>query len=418
MHTEPTIDRPVLIVGAGLSGLTCALRLEQEGIPYKVFEKGDRVGGRVRTDVVDGFQLDLGFQVFLTAYPEAERWLDYDRLGLGSFLPGSLVRWNGRFHMFSDPWRHPGAAVRSLLSPVGTLSDKLKMAGLRKRLGSAPYESLLTGPDGSTVEWLRSEGFSEAVIDRFFRPFLGGIFLDPELQTSQRMFAFVFGMFARGMAALPAEGMGAIPAQLAESLDVARIHLGSEVVAVEDGRVRCSTGEVVDGAAVVLAGPSVASLDPEISPVATVATSCLYFAADEAPYRDAMLVLNGEGSGLVNNVAVLTNAAPTYSSDGRALVSVTVLKPGTDGDVVDTVRAQLTGWWPAATGWEHLRTVEVPDALPRQWSGHLEPMERPVRLRGGRYQCGDHVDNASIQGAMVSGRRAAEAVIQDRTLAT
>jgi phytoene dehydrogenase-like protein len=204
-------DHRVLVVGAGLAGLCCAERLADHGLAPLVLEAAEDVGGRVRTDEVEGCLLDRGFQVLLTAYPTAREVLDYQALHLQPFEPGALVRCGGRFHRVADPWRRPFAALQGVFGPIGSLSDKLRVAALRRRVLQGAVRDLFERPERTTMAALREAGFSTAMIDRFFRPFLGGVFLDTKLETSSRMFEFVFRMFASGDVAIPARGMQAIP---------------------------------------------------------------------------------------------------------------------------------------------------------------------------------------------------------------
>ena len=407
----------VLIVGAGLAGLSCARRLQNQGVRSLLLEAADSVGGRIRTDVVAGFRLDRGFQVFLSSYLEAKQLLDYDALRLRSFLPGALVRHGDRFHQLTDPWRRPIAALRSLFSPIGSFADKLRVARLRSRSLRGTLEERSRDPETTTLQSLQDAGFSTAMIDRFFRPFLGGIFLDPELVTSSRMFHFVFRMFSLGNACLPAEGMEAIPRQLASGLLPGRVRFGARVAHIQSGSVRLETGEEINGRAVVVAteGASAAQLLGDAIPSAGQGVTCLYFVARRAPVEQPILVLNGEGRGPVNNLCVPTIVAPSYGPPGESLVSLTVLGIPTDENRLQAeVLEQLGNWFgPAVKDWRHLRSYRIPYALPRQASPALAVPERPVRWQPGIYVCGDHRDNASIQGAMVSGRRAAEAVLED-----
>ena len=411
----------VIVVGAGLAGLACARRLRDAGAAAVVLEAADEVGGRVRTDEVDGFRLDRGFQVLLTAYPECRRQLDYPALDLKAFFPGALVRLGGRFHTVADPWRAPLAGLRAALAPIGSLADKLRVARLRRRLLNTDLEALFERPERTTLDALRREGFSRQMIERFFRPFLGGIFLERELATSSRMFEFVYKMFSAGDTALPAAGMQAIPRQLAAGLPRGVVRTGCRVAEVVAPRARLESGERIEGDAVVLAGafPELPGRPQAPTPAAWCATTCLYFAAPELPVDRPILVLDGDGEGPVNNLCVPSRVAPSYAPAGRALVSASVVhgSAGDDlpGDELEAAaRRQLSGWFgPVVADWDLLRAYRIRRALPSQTPPWLEPARRPVRLADRLYACGDHRDNASIQGAMVSGRRAAEAVLAD-----
>ena len=244
------VDCDAVVIGAGLAGLSCARRLAAGGLDVRVLEASDGVGGRVRTDDVNGFQLDRGFQVLLTAYPEVQEVLDYVTLDLRAFYAGSLIRSSGAFHRLADPWRHPWDALRGLFGPVGGLWDKLSVAGLRRRVLSRELHELFAGSEESSITFLRTFGFSDAMIERFFRPFLAGVFLESELQTSSRMLQFVFAMFAAGDAALPAAGMEAIPRQLAARLSADRIRLKAEATRIDGTAVWLASGERLQARAI------------------------------------------------------------------------------------------------------------------------------------------------------------------------
>src|SRR3954469_1693763 len=243
----------VVIIGGGVAGLCCALRLQEKSIPCVILEASNAPGGRVRTDKVEGFLLDRGFQVLLTAYPEARRLLDYQALRLRTFAPGALVRVQGKLHRVSDPFRQPWTLPATLLAPVGSLADKLAIARLRSHVRQGTSEEIWTRPETSSLEALQSFGFSQRMIDSFFRPFFGGIFLETELATSSRMLEFVFRMFSQGRAALPAAGIGAISEQLAGRLPAGAIRTGARVELIGEGRVVLTRGERVPAAAVVIA---------------------------------------------------------------------------------------------------------------------------------------------------------------------
>lgn len=382
----------VVILGAGLAGLACALHLTRAGVEVELHEASDGVGGRARTDVVDGVLLDRGFQVLNTAYPEAKRVLDLDALDLQPFVRGALVRYAGRLHRVADPRSAPTWALSSLAAPIGSPKDKAALVALALR----PLR--LDAPERSTYEHLRAHGVSDTAIDRFVRPFLTGVFLDPELATSSRFFAAVWRTFAFGTQALPAAGMGAMGRQLADRLPEGVLHLGSRRTALPTARAVVVATDPA-AAAGLLALPV-----PEFRSVTTH-----YHLADQPPTPHAAIVLDGERSGPVTNTVVLTNAAPTYAP-GRVLVSSSVV--GTEATEAE-VRAHLARLYGVSTAaWQHLSTYVLPQALPSM-APPLGDLRKPVRVRDGVYVCGDHRDTASIQGALVSGRRAATAVLQD-----
>jgi phytoene dehydrogenase-like protein len=399
-------ELPVVVVGAGLAGLSCAVTLHEAGHRVEIYEASDGVGGRVRSDVVDGFVLDRGFQVALTAYPEMHRQLDMDALDLRAFDPGALVWRNGRGSVVSDPFRRPTSIVSTALAPIGNLFDKARIAQLRHRIRATHPARLLAAPDGTTAEALRDAGFSSTIIDRFFRPLVGGIQLDPELNDSRRMFDVIFRMLADGDSAVPAAGMQAIPDQLASRLPAEAIHLDSPVAETSATSIRLADGRTVTAAAVVVAtdGPTASDL-LGIEPVGSKAAGCVYFAADRSPTDTRCVILDGTGDGPVLNVAVMSNIAPSYAPPGRHLIAAAL--PGrAEGDLEHDAREQLRGWWgPEVDEWEHLATYRIPHGQPRQ-SPPFAP-KQAVRLDDGRFVCGDHRDTASIQGALFSGRRCA-----------
>ncbi len=407
----------VLIIGAGLAGLCCARRLHESGVSFQLVEASDGTGGRVRTDEFDGFLLDRGFQVVLTAYPEARRVLDYPALELKSFSPGAFSWFAGCMNKLVDPWRMPGKWREAMRSDFGTLGDKLRIARLRRRLKRTSLEEIFRRPDRSTKDALQSEGFSSEMIHRFFRPLFGGILLDGELKSSSRMFEFIFKMLAEGNTSVPARGMGAIPAQIASKLPSDAIRLNTRVESLHENEITLPGGETLRARAIVVAadGPSAAHLVGEAEP-ASRSVTCFYYAAEETPVPWPMLVLNGDGAGPVNNFAVMSEVAPSYAPVAKHLVSVTVLgmQELTEAQLGGFIIAQMKNWFGnVARSWRYLKSYRILHAQPQQYPGALEPPVRPVRVRPGIYLCGDHRDTASIHGAMLSGRRAAEAVLAD-----
>ncbi len=437
----------VVVIGAGLAGLAAARVLHEAGRDVVVLEAADAVGGRVRTDIVDGFRLDRGFQVVLTAYPELERQLDVSSLRLRRFDPGALVWLGRRTHLVGDPRRMPTSVVSSARAPIGSIVDKWRLAQLQRRLRLADPVRLLRGPDISTLEALRELGFSETMIDRFFRPLFGGIQLDPRLTTSRRMFDVILRCLTVGHVAVPAAGMQAIPDQLEAGLAPGAVHIETRVERIEPGSVTTAGGQVICAASVVVAtdGPTASRL-LGLPMVTSRAVECVWFAAPKRPIADKLIVLDGTGRGPALNVAVMTNVAPEYDlrgsdgsdgsdrsggrrgsdgsdgSDGhggRALIAAACPQPVGDDlrteaiatdDLERAVRRQLSGWWgPQVASWRHLRTDYIAHAQPDS-SPPLHP-KQPVALRPDVFVCGDHRDTPSIQGAMHSGRRCGEVVV-------
>ena len=400
-----TVD--TVVVGAGLAGLAAARTLHDGGRTVLVLEAADGVGGRVRSDIVDGFILDRGFQILLRAYPELDRQFDVDALDLRAFDPGALVRVDGTLALLGDPLRKPSTLGPSLRAPIGSLPDKVRLLRDRLRLARTSAPRLLRAHDRSTLDGLQARGYSDAMIDRFFRPFVGGIQLDPTLGTSNRMFDVILQQLFRGDAVVPARGMGEIPAQLASRLPHDAIHLDTPAIAVRPGSVTTPRGTVVaDDVIVAAEGPAAAGL-LDLPPVESNPATCVWFAADAPPIDDPLLVLDGEGPAY--NIAVMSNVSPAYAPDGRSLIGAAC--PGRlDPDAEPAVRAQLGAIWGSTVeGWTHLRTDAIPHGQPAQ--PPFFPPKQRTRLADGLHVCGDHRDTASIQGALFSGRRCAEAVL-------
>jgi hypothetical protein len=406
---------PVAIVGAGLAGLHCAGLLAGRGIDVEVHEASDGVGGRARTDEVDGFLLDRGFQVLLTAYPEARRALDFDALGIGGFEPGAMVRMDGGFTRFSDPLRRPRSAPGALRSPVATLGDKLRLGWMRQNLVSGKPSRILARPDLPAREALEQRGFSDSVIERFFRPFFGGVLIDPDLETSSRLMDIFFRCFSTGEAALPANGMGAMATQLADRLDPGAVSLGNRVAEVRPDGVRLEGGEWRAASAVVVATEEreACRLLGTEPPKANRTTTCVYFDAPAAEIGGRLLVLAPPGEGPVNELAIPSAVSPAYAPPGRSLVSVSAVgEQARREDLLEAVKGQLTGWFGTGTTdrWNHLATRRIDYALPDFGPGRFVRGGLPPKLDSGLFVCGDHRESPSIQGALVSGRKAAEAV--------
>lgn len=406
---------PVAIVGAGLAGLKCALELQELGIDFTIYEASDGVGGRARTDSVDGFRLDRGFQVLLNSYPEAGKTLDYDALELGSFVPGAKVRIKDSFARFADPLRSPRSAPAVAVSLVGNLADKFRVARMWRDLTSTDPQEILRRPEKSAISALEERGFSTGMIEDFFRPFFGGVFIDPDLTTSSRLMEIFFRCFSTGDTSLPAGGIGALADQMAARLPEDSIKFGQRVTKVESGAIEIDVGGRVEAGAVVVATEenAAAGLCGLPAPTGGRTTTCLYFDAPESDISGAWLMLSPSGKGPINEVAIPSSVAAGYAPAGRSLVAISVVGSETDrADLHESVITQLGDWFglTAVSGWRHLKTYHIEKALPDFGPGRQRPGGEPPRLDSGVFICGDHRETPSIQGALVSGRKAAGAV--------
>ena len=413
------LDADVIVVGGGVAGLACGKCLHERRVPFLILEASGRIGGRLKTDRVEGFLLDHGFQVLQTAYPEAQRTLDYRSLNLRPFTPGAVVRLRSGFYRVADPLRGPRFALDTLFAPVGTLGDKMRVLRLVHRLRRMNADELFRQPECSALDFLRREGFSERIIEAFFRPFFGGVCLDPKIQASSRVLQYVFWVLAHGDAALPAQGIGSIPAQLGSQMPEGCIRTHTRVEKIDAGQVVLERGEKLTCQAVVVAteDPEAARILDIRKPSGSRGVCCLYYAAPEPPIQEKLIVLNGEGTGPISNLCVVSNVAPTYAPPGQGLVAVTVLDHCLENPqtLESAVRNQLRDWYGRKTDrWRLLKTFRIPHGLPSQSPPTPDPTRVNPRVRTSIYVCGEYGSVPSIQWAMLSGRKAAEAYMKDR----
>ena len=409
----------VVIVGAGLSGLAAARHLTRHGVEATVLEGSDAVGGRVRTDVVDGYRLDRGFQLYNPAYPEGARVLDHDALDLKPFIAGARIvvdrGGHRRVERVADPRRKPSWAVPSLRAHIGSPLSTARFGAYAVSRAVRSVPSLLSDPDITTAEALRRAGADRTLMETLLRPFLAGVFLDYELTTSRRFLDVVLKSFVAGTPSVPALGMQRIPEQLAAGLDV---RLGQRVSSVSARGADVADGDSHPAEAVIVATDptTAAGLIPGVSAPTARSVTTWYYRPDCAPTAladgDAVLILDGNGRGPLINTVVMSHAAPDYAPQGCALVAASALGVWDTPEQETAVREHLEWLYGLpTTGWELIASYPIPYALPAM----PVPFElrRPVRTAEGVYIAGDHRDTSSIQGALVSGRRAAQAVLKD-----
>lgn len=399
----------VIIVGAGVAGLACAKVLEENQISYTVLEAGGRPGGRIQTDVVDGFQLDYGFQVLQTGYPDVGEYLDLTALQLQKFPAGVAVRFNGRFHTIADPRQHPLHLLSTVTAPLGTFGDRLAMLKLARRVCRGTFEDIFKQPEKLTLDYLGDCGFSDKFIKSFFVPFLAGACLDKEIKVSSRVLDYLFRVFSMGDAALPAKGMGEIPQQLVRSLAPDAIQCNSKVVQVSDGAVTLEDGGVINGKQVVLATsePVIQELLGVQAVRRSVAESCIYYFADWLPpFKEPFLLLNGDGHGPVNNIAFPSMVASSYAPAGKTLIAVVVVDDQyiKRTDLEAEVRGQCSQWFgDVVSSWKHLRTCHIEHALPSQAPPTNSPYNLPEPVNEGIRVCGEYKSLPGLQWALMSG---------------
>ena len=390
----------ICIVGAGISGLIAAKTLEQAGYAPTIVEQSESVGGRVQTDIQEGIHFDRGFQVLLTAYPQAKKHLDYQALDLQRFKPGALIFRDGKSQRIGDPLRDISALLPTLTATVATLKDKIKIFSLSQRLKRKSIAAIFLEPETTTLSYLRNYGFSSRVIENFFLPFFTGIFLEDELRTSSRMFEFVFKMFAEGDAAIPAAGIGAIPEQLARQLDQTKIQFGETVTQWNDKGLLFADGRSLEAEHIITTAP--------LKPDAIQWKSCanLYFEVQDRVFPTGIIGLIADKETLINNVHYLFEA----QSGNKKVLSVTIVKKHDLNleQLVNAVKAELSRHCGIVAG-RLLKHYQIVQALPDIEDLTMQPPVAAVGQKG-FYTAGDYLLNSSLNAAMLSGQYAAEAI--------
>lgn len=405
-------DYNIHIIGAGVSGLIAAKVLEDNGYCPVIIEATDSVGGRVKTDLVEGYQLDHGFQVLLTAYPAAQKYLDFNALDLQHFLPGAAIIDNGKINTIGDPLRNRSFLFSTLFSAIGEFSDKLKVLKLNKLLKKTTLAEIFQKEEKTTVQYLLDFGFSKKMISQFFNPFFSGIYLESELNTSSRMFEFVYKMFGEGYAALPKAGIEAIPRQLKNNLKNTSFKLNTKVNVVQNEKIILEDGQELESHFTIIATePS--SIVPNLKNQEIAWKSCdtLYYETDVKIIDKALIGLVTDENALINNIFYHTNIATTSVGE-KQLISITVVKEHTLSDeaLISTVKQELQNHC-KIDSCRFLKHYKIPKALPKLESLQYEILPSETRLTDRIFLAGDVQLNGSLNAAMISGEKAAYGVI-------
>lgn len=406
-------DQKIYIIGAGLAGLVAALELEKAGFSPIILEKSDRVGGRIKTDQYDGFLLDHGFQVLNTAYPEVKKYLDLDALNLKTFDPGAVILDGSESYIITDPIRNPLKILGMAFSKVGTMLDKIKMFSLTRELKQKSFEEIFNSASLPTHQYLKKYGFSDQIIANFFKPFFRGVFLEKHLNTSSRMFEYVFKMFAMGHAAVPAKGMGEVPEMLRRQLSKTQIYFDSGVKEIIGNQINLENGSVITADRIIVAvQPD--RIMPQMQGQFGQARSVLnlYFSTQKSFLARPMIGLLTR-SQVANNLVFMDDVSQEYSGNGRSLLSVTVLENDLEEkELIPIVQRELeevSGI--KAEFFKFVKSYSIHHALPVVEDLRYEIPFTECQVTDSVYLAGDYLLNGSINAAMRSGRTAAEAIV-------
>ena len=405
-------DYKIYIVGGGISGLIAATVLEKNGLSPVIIESTDRVGGRVKTDIVEGYQLDHGFQVLLTAYPAAQKYLNFDALQLQKFLPGASIFKNGKQNIIGDPLRDLSLLFSTLLAKIGTVSDKFKILKLNTMLKKKSVSEIFSTKEKTTKSYLLDFGFSNKIIAEFFTPFFSGIFLENKLDTSSRMFEFVYKMFGEGDAAIPKGGMEAIPKQICGNLKRTTFKFNTKVSSISDGNIQLSDGQIITSDFTIIATePSKLVKNSKKQPMEWQGCDTLYFETESRSINKPLIGLIPEQDAIINNIFYHTSLK-TGVKGTKELLSVTVVdnQNFTSEKLIKRVESELKQYCGIDTI-KFIKHYNIPMSLPKLKDLKYNLLPSQIRLTDTIFLAGDVQLNGSLNAAMIAGEQAALGVL-------
>ncbi|MGB3591011.1 MAG: NAD(P)/FAD-dependent oxidoreductase [Nonlabens sp.] len=402
-------DEKIYVVGAGVSGLTAAITLENAGYHPIILEASSKLGGRVTTDYSHNNILDTGFQVLLDDYPAAQEFLDLDALELVKFSPGSIIFFNGKRYKLGDPLRDLRFLLPTAMAAVGSIKDKFLVLSLSRELNKKSLEAIFNEPESSTLKYLEDYGFSNKIIERFFRPFYAGIFLESELSTSSRMFEFVFKMFSTGNATLPKNGIAEIPKQLASRLKSTSIQFDSRVREIRGNLIILNSGENLKADYSIVATPAggiISNLPADHQEWHQVTT--LYFTTNHEGFTEPIIGLIADQEVLVNNLHFLHDVFDHHEK----VLSVSIVKQHdfNETQLIEKVKQELKIHASIEVG-KLIKRCDIQKALPKLNNLNYAMHPTETQLTENIFLAGDHLSNGSLNAAMLNGKAAAQAVI-------
>lgn len=383
--------KPILIVGGGIAGLQAANILHHNNADFILFEKQGCLGGRVSSIKKDGFILDRGFQVLQTSYPEVQRSLDLTALNLHFFESGAKIK----DQLFFNPLRRP---FELFSSDILTFKDVFSLARIWFRLQGDVLA--LDGKKQTTQELIESYSFSDRFKNEFLIPFFQGVFLQKTLTQPASLFFYYLKQFLYGNAAIPAEGMQSIPDQMASSLPADKLQLNQEIIAITSSSITLKSGEIIEGDAVILAVDlPVAAKLLRVQTSEMLGSRTFYFSAKKGANEPALLRLVGEQHLL--HFTCLTDTNPCLAPNGKALYSATSLSNSSEKEVKEALEKQLPG-----QKLTYIHSLDIPHSLQK-----VDDYEAIKRVANGIVLAGDYLEFPSLQGALSSGRKAAEEIL-------